>query len=376
MRKYLIAAAAAAAVLVAACGNDDNGNGNAVSLSSKSDVQREYGNLFTGLIATLELPAEAVSEVRPDSAPTLAASGMQKLFKGRRLLHAAATRDAVAATPCDVSGTDTETSDQTKSRTFALFSGTTVTVTYSTDAFSGCTVNGGFSGAGTTSLTGAFEQGNGADEGTQYDLIGSGNTPLQISLTGEGSSIGSSGGGSSSGSSSGSNVSILELGTIEQKTNTSSSSSSSGGSDSTSGELRMLTALSGKVTQGSATTFSTELDLGTTQTPLSVVFSDGEETTWNLNGPYRYSGSPSGCGGGVVDATTTTPLQTGDGFGTFTGGVLTLASGSKKVTLTFNPDGSATLSGAVTDTLSASDIQSALNTPACLGGLIPSEAVD
>lgn len=338
MRNCLKMSLAGVALLaLAACNNDDgnnSGNGDKpVALSSADDVKRELSNVF----GTFELELVGLS-ISPASGgePTLRASVATPRPLPRQGTVRSLAQPPRAAAPvssaCGTSGTDTRTTDS-KSRSFTWFS-FTGTVQYQLDVFAACAAQSSGDSAETTN--GTIERGQTDDNNHLYALFGSGATPVDLKQSGSTQSS-----------------ELRLVGGVEAQAVTNQS-------DDILGVMQ-----ADLITTSDGGGNSAHVDLGRTGEPFEThIVSNG----FAFTGIYSYTAGNPGCAGGDVHITTPATLTvssdelSGASFG---GGSLKLASGDKSVTLTFNADGSATMAGDVTGTLSADDVTNALQSQAC-----------
>lgn len=330
-RKYLFASAATAALLVAACDdhhyNDDNFNPippswEPVSLASLSDVERELGNLSTTLTVTdiSNTGLQSVQTLGPHHAPSAA-------FAAPALAARTVQQPHASDPNCAVGGSDTVSSGS-KSRAFDFFTVTT-TVNYTLDQYSNCANS---SNGTTTTEDGQLESGATADSSYQYLVLG--NLPANDTITVYTDGVDSNN---------------VPLHTQQDYYGLVEGNAVDAGLDMRSNVFSTLFA-----SQPNQPDYDGSFQIGDNSGVYEVIRGS---STLNIGGTYAYASTA--CVGGAVTVTTPTTVGLGStsaGSGLPVSGSLGLSSGHNAVTLTFNSDGSATLSGSVSGTISAADV--------------------
>lgn len=329
-QKSACAAAAGAALLVAACDdhhyNDDYFNPippswGPVSLASLSDVERELGNLSTTLTVT-DIGSGAPQSVQtlgPGHAPSAAFAPAQA---------ARSVQQPRAADPnCGAGGSDAVASGS-KSRAFNFFTVTT-TVNYTLNQYSGCA---NASNGTTTTQDGQLESGITADSSYQYLVLG--DLPANATITVYTDGVDSNN---------------VPLHTQQDYYGLVEANAVSAGLDMRSNVFSTLFA-----SQPNQPDYDGSFQIGDDSGVYEVIRGG---SSLNIGGTYAYASTA--CVGGAVTVTTPTTLGLGTtsaGSGLPVSGSLGLSSGHNAVTLSFNSDGSATLSGSVSGTISAADV--------------------
>jgi hypothetical protein len=347
-RSRIIGTASLAALFLAACGHDHDWNNNnccfspippnygPVSLLSLSDAERELGNIATtmslvdissgtpGAFAAAATPA--VRSLGPSHAAVRAFSGSQA--KADASPHA-------AVSTCASGGSD-QVSSGSKTRTFNFFN-FSGTVNYTIDNYNGC-ANTDSSGTKTT-YDGLLETGLDTSSVYSYAVLGQPSINNTVTIFTDGNDA------------NGTPLHTEEdqLGTIEQQNSNSTL-------DNRSNLFDTLFA-----SQPNQPDYDGSFQIGSNANGSGVYEVISSSSSLNVAGQYAYASTA--CYGGAVTVTTPTTLTLGTssaGSGLPVGGALGISSGSNSVTYTFNSDGSATLSGSVTGTISASQVQSIL----------------
>jgi hypothetical protein len=340
MGKHLgLIAAGLAASLLAACDNHDDHdwgfepippNWDPVSLVTLSDAERELANIST----TIDLTD--ISGGAPDGA-VAGVAAPRALGPGHAAVRSFAAPDPQARAAqvphatdpnCSAGGSDT-VSTGSGSRTFSYFSNVTTNVDYRVDRYAGCanTANGI-----TTTLDGRLESGSGTASATPYQYVALGDFGANNTLTEY-----------SDGDPSGLHTQQDFFGLIE----------ASGAASST---LDMRSNLYSTLfaSQPGQPDYDGSFQIGDDGGVYEVIRSS---TSLNVGGTYAYASTA--CLGGAVTVSTPAVLGLGTtsaGSGLPVSGTLTVESGRNSVSYTFNADGSATLSGSVSGTLSASQV--------------------
>jgi hypothetical protein len=333
-----------AALFLAGCSDDhefDNccfnpipPNYGPVSLVSLSDAERELGNIASTLALT------DISSGAPDGT-AVGSPGARALGPGhapvRAFSSATQPRTLAVAVPQTAVSTCASGSDQvssgSKSRTFSNFS-FSGSVNYSLDSYHRCanTSNGT-----TTTLDGLLETGGTADGVYNYALLGDLNAGNTITVFTDGNDANGTP----------LHTELDLFGPIESQ------------SSSTSLDTRsnLFATLFASQPQGS---YDGSFQIGNNSSVYDVI---GSSTSLSVAGPYAYASTV--CTGGAVTVTTPTTLVLGTtsaGSGLPVGGVLTISTGSNNssVSYSFNSDGSATLTGSISGTISAATVGSLL----------------
>jgi hypothetical protein len=329
-KQALCAVAAFAALALAACGdhhgNDDSFNPIApswepVSLASLSDVERELGNVSTTLTVT-DIGSGAPQSVQtlgPHHAPSAAFASAQA---------ARSVQQPRASDPNCAAGGSDSVSSGSKSRAFSYFT-VTATVNYTLDQYSGCANT---SSGTTTTQDGQLESGANADSSYQYLALG--NLPASDTITIYTDGV---------------DASNVPLHTQQDYYGLIEANNGSGGLDMRSNVFSTLFA-----SQPNQADYDGSFQIGDDSGVYEVIRGG---SSLNIGGTYAYASTA--CFGGAVTVTTPATLglgATAAGSGLPVSGSLGLSSGRNAVTLTFNSDGSATLSGSVSGTISAADV--------------------
>ena len=354
MRHSLTTASLIATLALSACGGGGGGDSSinssgsgsssdAVPLATAADVQRELGNI--GVVGKLARSSGFTAQVSTSAAGS--ASGLGGATAATQAQHALAApgalRPQAASQNCSGGGSASGTSGNA-SHSFAYFD-VTETVSYASVDFSSC-VEAQTNSDGSTStvtLNNHGEAGNTttAGDGSQYayTIFGSGSTPLSVQ------DVETDANG---------NVTLNTvdklLGTLEAY------------ATSTDDEARTLLHDDHSESRSTGSYVAT-IDLGKDTTPFDLITAT-DASTESLTGRYTYSSSL--CSGGAVDLTTPATVAN-DSNGYPVGGSLKFASGSASVAVIFNSDGSASLqfSTGATDSLTADEVHSALDTAQC-----------
>jgi hypothetical protein len=326
-----VGAAGLAALLLAACGGGgDEGIGpppsGAAQLRTVDDATRELGNVSTTVDLT-DLSSGTPAARPAGSARSFGAVAVAHRFGGSAM-QARAVQAPQAVTSCPTGGTDNATDTSSKSYAFSYFN-TSATVNFRTHNYSGCasTANDGT----VTTLDNQLEAGSTSDAVMGYIQSGAGNTPFRVRTT-----LNNNG-----------QIFTTDqnlLGTIQL----------SNGQASTDNRAVLDTTL--RVTQTGHTDYMGSFALAPDTGFYSVV---SGQSSIAINGVYAYSSNVTGCGGGTLTTATPTPLslgQTSAGSSFPIDGVLRITTGNDSVSFTFNADGSATLSGCVSGSLSAGEV--------------------
>lgn len=329
MHHKRLSAACAATLLLAACGGGDHGDHfepippswEPVALATLSDAERELGNVSTTLTVTdlgTSTP-QAVRSLGPGHAPSAA-------FAVPQAVRAAPQPRATDAN-CTAGGNDALSSGS-KSRSFSYFT-VTATVNYTVDQFSNCANS---SSGTTTTQDGRLESGATGDTSYQYLVLGdlpAGNT-LTVYTDGP-------------------DANNVPLHTQQDYYGLIEAGSVSAGLDMRSNLFSTLFA-----SQPSQPDYDGSFQIGDNSGVYEVIRGS---TSLNVGGTYAYASTA--CFGGAVTVTTPVTLGLGTtsaGSGLPVSGTLGLASGRNAVSISFNSDGSATLSGSISGTISAADV--------------------
>jgi len=341
MGKHLgLIAASLAASLLAACGGYDNQsqgfepippNWDPVSLVNLSDAERELANISTTIDLTDISAGEPVAAMAGISAPRALGPGHAAVRSFAAPAQPAHTAPAPRATDpnCAAGGSDT-VSTGSGSRTFSYFS-VTANVAFRVDQYAGCANTA--SGT-TTTLDGRLETGN-TTSGPPYQYVTLGDFNANNTLTEL---------------SDGTDANQVPLhtqqdffGLIE-------------GSGSSSATLDMRSDLYSTLfaSQPNRADYDGTFQIGDNSAVYEVIRSSA---SLNVGGTYAYASTA--CVGGAVTVSTPATLGLGTtsaGSSPPVRGPLTVDSGRNSVNYTFNADGSATLSGSVSGTISASQV--------------------
>lgn len=342
-RSRIIGTAAVAALFLAACGHDNNNNDNCcfspippnygpVSLISQSDAERELGNIATTM-SLVDISSGTPSGFSAGATPAARALGPAhaavRTFGGSQPRAAASPRAAVST--C-ASGSD-QVNSGSKSRTFNYFP-FTGTVDYTVDNYNGC-ANTDSSGT-TITYDGLLETGLDTSSVYSYAVLGQPSVNNTVTIFSDGKDA------------NGTPLHIEEdlLGIIEQQNSNSIL-------DNRSNLFATLFA-----SQPNQPDYDGSFQIGNDNSVYEVMIGSN---SLNVAGQYAYASTA--CEGGLVTVTTPTTITLGTssaGSGLPVGGTLAIGSGSNSESYTFNSDGSATLSGSVSGTLSPSQVQSIL----------------
>ncbi len=340
MRKErLYGAAGCAALILAACGGGhDHGQGQGftpippswapVSLLTLSDAERELANIST----TLALTDPSTVAPAAAAAPMTRALGPDHALV-RGFAPAAAAQPRAMPMPrvtdanCTAGGNDAVTSSS-KSRAFSYFT-LTATVNYTVDAYSNCANS---SNGTTTTRDGLFESGVTTDSVYQYQALGDLNSGNTLAVFSDGPDANNN-----------------PLHTQQDFLGLLEAGSSGSLLDQRSNLFSTLFA-----SQPNQPDYDGSFQIGDSGGVYEIISSG---TSLNIGGTYAYASTA--CLGGAVTVTTPTNLGLGTtsaGSGLPVSGVLSIDSGSNSVSYSFNADGSATLSGSVSGTISAADV--------------------
>lgn len=344
----IIGAATLAALFLAACGHDNTDNNDCcfspippnygpVSLLSLSDAERELGNIATTL-SLVDISSGTPSGFAAAAAPVVRTLGPRhaavRAFSGSGAAKADASPRAAVST-CASGGSD-QVSSGSKTRTFNFFN-FSGTVNYTVDNYNGC-ANTDSSGTKTT-YDGVIETGLDSSSVYSYAVLGQPSISNTVTIFTDGKDA------------NGTPLHTEEdkLGILEQQNNGSIL-------DNRSNLFDTLFA-----SQPNQPDYDGSFQIGSNSNGSGVYEVMSGSTSLNVAGQYAYASTA--CFGGAVTVTTPTTITLGTstaGSGLPVGGALDINSGSNSVTFTFNSDGSATLSGSVTGTISASQVQSIL----------------
>ncbi len=336
----LVAAGVAASLLTACSGHDNHDWGfepippswDPVSLVTLSDAERELANISTTIDLTdisAGAPDGAVAGIAAPRAlgpghaavRSFAAPGQQA--RAAQMLHATDPN-------CGSGGSDM-VSTGSSSRTFSYFNNVTTNVDYRVDLYAGCANTA--SGI-TTTLDGRLETGNSTASATPYQYVALGDFNANNTLT-----------EFSDGDPSGLHTQQDFFGLIE-------------GSGAASSSLDMRSSLYSTLfaSQPNQPDYDGSFQIGDDRS-VGVYEVIRSSTSLSVGGTYAYASTA--CLGGAVTVSTPDILGLGStsaGSGLPVSGTLTVDSGRNSLSYTFNADGSATLSGGVSGTISASEV--------------------
>lgn len=336
--KRLYGAAGLAALALAACGGGYNDSGpgfqpiepswSPVSLVTFSDAERELANVSTtraltdissGVPQGAALTAPAARALGPGHAPVAAFSAAAQ----PRAVEAPRATDA----NCTAGGGDAVGSGS-KSRSFLYFTVGT-TVNYRTDRYYNCANNNN----GTiTTQDGLLETGTSTDSAYTYVAEGDLNAGNSLSVIEDGP-----------------DANNIPLHTQQDFFGLIEGQAGGGGLDMRSNLFSTLFA-----SQPHQPDYDGSFQIGS-RGGVYEIFSSSNSL--DIGGTYAYASTA--CSGGAVTVSTPVTLGLGStsaGSGLPVSGVLSISSGNNSLSYSFNPDGSATLSGSVSGTISAADV--------------------
>jgi hypothetical protein len=342
-RSRIASAAGLAALFLSACGHDHNWGNNdcclnpippnygPVSLVSLSDAERELGNIATTMSLT------DISSGTPEGFSSSSTAAVRSLGPGHAAVRAfeggtsARLSPRTAVSTCAAGGSDQVTTT-TESRTFSYFN-FTGTVTDTVNNYNSCANT---SDGTTTTYDGLLDTGIDSTSVYSYAVLGQPNISNTVTIYTDGADA------------NGVSLHTEEdmLGLVEQQ-------NSSSTLDNRSDLFDTLFA-----SQPNQPDYDGSFQIGSSQGVYEVISSS---TSLSIAGQYAYASTA--CYGGAVTVTTPTTVTLGAstaGSGLPVGGALGISSGSNSVTYTFNADGSASLSGSVTGTIGASEVQAIL----------------
>jgi hypothetical protein len=231
------------------------------------------------------------------------------------------------------SGSDSIAGPAMQTRNFVYFSGVSATVTYETHNYSACV-------AGGTTYDGLLQDGANADGSYSYAVRGSSTGVLLLrgTTTSNGATL---------------DVAESEVGTIETHVSGTQTEQRAG-----------LESNTAQTPQGSNTaSYKGALWLGVEGPTFDVLVDssgNGGQGSETIAGGYNYNSNL--CSGGSASVATPSALllqaSTDNSYTYPGGGTLSISSGSSTVTYSFSTSG-ATLSGSVSGTLSAAQVQQA-----------------
>lgn len=339
--KPLLGAAACAALILSACDDHHYDTGfdpippswAPVALVTLSDAQRELANVSTTLALTdisTGTPAAAVA-VQPSARAFGPGHPGVRSFLGPAQQARAEPSPHATDANCTAGGNDAVSSGS-KQRAFNFFS-FSGTVAYTTDSYHGCA---NASNGTTTTLDGFQENGATSDSAYQYSVLGDLNASNTITVYVDGP-----------------DANNRPLHTQQDFLGLIEGNEVGAGLDMRSNLFSTLFA-----SQPNQPDYDGSFQIGDNRGVYEVI--RGSDSL-NIGGTYAYASTA--CRGGAV--TVTTPAVVGLGTTSAGGGLpvsgqLTLTSGQNAVTYSFNSDGSATLTGSVSGTISAADVGSLL----------------